>query len=174
MSHITTLEEAIEYVKENAWSIRNLSEEFQRNKQVALEAVKFHGVLLGYVHKDFRSDFEVVYEAVKRYNYALNDADENLKKNHDIVLAAIHYMPSSLSCAHVTLHVDYEFMLKAVKLDGECIRYGYPPFLLNRRMLFTALRYSLKPITPSYLLCRFLNDYKLCDWSLVTLWQVLV
>ena len=71
MSHITTVEEAIAYVKDDGMKLKELSEDLGRNKQVVLSAVQHSGKALQFVDDPLLRDYDVILAAVRQNGSAL-------------------------------------------------------------------------------------------------------
>ena len=82
------LPEVIENIRNNKQILgyfKNLVEEFKKDKEIVLEAVKNHGYALEYASERLRDETEVVLEAVKNYGDALYYTSVELRKDKDIL-----------------------------------------------------------------------------------------
>ena len=89
-----TREEALKLVQEDGSELQNLAEEFKKDKEIVLEAVKQRG-FLQYADVSFKKDREIVLEAVRQNGGALHHADDSLKSDPEIL--AIFYNKDKLN-----------------------------------------------------------------------------
>lgn len=85
-------QEALEMVRKNGHSIIQLTEEQQKDKSLALEAVKECGLSL-YFLKYFKNDKDVVFEAIKQHGMATEHMGEELKKDLFFINDIIEFNP---------------------------------------------------------------------------------
>ena len=72
--------EALEIVKDDGFALETLSEEFKKDRDVVLEAIKTSGMGgLQHADKSFYTDRDLILIAVMKDGRCLNRADKNLK-----------------------------------------------------------------------------------------------
>lgn len=83
-------EEALRAVHKYEWALRDLSEEFRNDAEIAMEAVKNHAWwALRYASPELKNNPGIVLTAVQNDGSALMWASEELKSSPEIVLAGI-------------------------------------------------------------------------------------
>ena len=133
--------EAIEIVKEDGFALETLSEEFKKDRDVVLEAIKTSGMGgLQNADKKFYKDRDLILIAVTKDGICLNRADENLKKDKEIVLAACKNNGDALGDAHDTLKKDKEIVLVAVKNSGWALQHADENLKKDRDIVIEAVK----------------------------------
>jgi len=133
--------EAIEIVKEDGFALETLSEEFKKDRDVVLEAIKTSGMGgLQNADKKFYKDKDLILIAVTKDGICLNRADENLKKDKEIVLAACKNNGDALGDAHDTLKKDKEIVLVAVKNSGWALQHADENLKKDRDIVIEAVK----------------------------------
>ena len=133
--------EALEIVKEDGFALETLSEEFKKDRDVVLEAIKTSGMGgLQNADKKFYKDRDLILIAVTKDGICLNRADENLKKDKEIVLAACKNNGDALGDAHDTLKKDKEIVLVAVKNSGWALQHADENLKKDRDIVIEAVK----------------------------------
>ena len=133
--------EALEIVKEDGFALETLSEEFKKDRDVVLEAIKTSGMGgLQHADKSFYKDRDLILIAVTKDGICLNRADENLKKDKEIVLAACKNNGDALGDAHDTLKKDKEIVLVAVKNSGWALQHADENLKKDRDIVIEAVK----------------------------------
>jgi hypothetical protein len=133
--------EALEIVKDDGFALETLSEEFKKDRDVVLEAIKTSGMGgLQYADKSFYKDRDLILIAVKKNGRCLNRADENLKKDREIVFAALENDGDALGDAHDTLKKDKEIVLVAVKNSGWALQHADENLKKDRDIVIEAVK----------------------------------
>jgi hypothetical protein len=104
--------------------------------------VKQHGSAIRYADENFRKDNEIVLEAVKKDGYALEYADDSFKKNKEIVLIAVKNQGASIQFSDESFRKDKEIILEAVKNDGTALEYADDSFKKNKEIVLIAVKNS--------------------------------
>ena len=133
--------EALEIVKDDGFALETLSEEFKKDRDVVLEAIKTSGMGgLQHADKSFYTDRDLILTAVMKDGRCLNRADENLKKDKEIVLAACKNAGDALADAHDTLKKDKEIVLVAVKNSGWALQHADENLKKDRDIVIEAVK----------------------------------
>ena len=133
--------EALEIVKDDGFALDTLSEEFKKDRDVVIEAIKTSGMGgLQYADKSFYTDRDLILTAVMKDGRCLNRADENLKKDKEIVLAACKNAGDALADAHDTLKKDKEIVLVAVKNSGWALQHADENLKKDRDIVIEAVK----------------------------------
>ncbi len=133
--------EALEIVKDDGFALETLSEEFKKDRDVVLEAIKTSGMGgLQHADKSFYKDRDLILTAVMKDGICLNRADENLKKDKEIVLAALENNGDALADAHDTLKKDKEIVLVAVKNSGWALQHADENLKKDRDIVIEAVK----------------------------------
>ena len=133
--------EALEIVKADGFALETLSEEFKKDRDVVLEAIKTSGMGgLQNADKKFYKDRDLILIAVTKDGICLNRADENLKKDKEIVLAACKNNGDALGDAHDTLKKDKEIVLVAVKNSGWALQHADENLKKDRDIVIEAVK----------------------------------
>ena len=83
-------------LKYDGAQLRHLSDEFQKDKEIVMIAVKHCGYALRYASVELKDDRQVVMEALKKDGCALQYASERLRNTERVVLAAIRQNKGAL------------------------------------------------------------------------------
>ena len=133
--------EALEIVKDDGFALETLSEEFKKDRDVVIEAIKTSGMGgLQHADKSFYKDRDLILIAVTKNGRCLNRADENLKKDREIVLAACKNDGDALGDAHNTLKKDKEIVLVAVKNSGWALQHADENLKKDRDIVIEAVK----------------------------------
>ena len=160
--------EALEIVKEDGFALETLSEEFKKDRDVVLEAIKTSGMGgLQNADKKFYKDRDLILIAVTKDGICLNRADENLKKDKEIVLAACKNNGDALGDAHDTLKKDKEIVLVAVKNSGWALQHADENLKKDRDIVIEAVKRDGTAI--EYLDESFKNDREIVLKAVSTL-----
>ena len=118
--------EALKIVQESGSELENLPDEFKKDKDVVLAAVKQeeYGLAFKYADESFKKDKEIVLIAVKKYGRSLEYADDSFKKDKNIVLAAVKQDGLALEYADKKLRADKKIILEAIKEHHSLLRYA--------------------------------------------------
>ena len=81
---------------------------FHYDREIVLEAVKFHGASFGYVtNKEFLKDEEIILEAIKSHDYGVLDScDESLFKNKKFMIKVLNLDSGALDYVDENLKND--------------------------------------------------------------------
>lgn len=118
-----------------------ITEAFNNNKELVLEAVKRDGRALKHASLELKGDNVVAQAAVEQDGIALEHASNELKKNKKIVLAAVKQGGTALQYASDDLKKDREIVQAAIEQNGAAIKYA------NKSIIDDAL---VKLALPSY------------------------
>ena len=122
--------------------LENLPDEFKKDKDVVLAAVKQNVHALEYADDSLKKDKEIVLIAVKQDGDALRYADESLKKDKEIVLIAVKQYGTTLEYADDSLKKDKEVVLLAVKQSGYALKYADDSLKKDREIVLEAVKAS--------------------------------
>ena len=120
--------------------LENLPDEFKKDKDVVLAAIKQGGSNIQYADESLKKDKEIVLEAVKQEGYALEYAGESLKKDREIVLEAVKQYANALEYADESLKQDKEIVLAAVKNYGAAFEYADESLKQDKEIILIAIK----------------------------------
>ena len=120
---------------------KNLSDEFKKDREFVLLAVKANGYCFEYADETIKKDREFILEAVSSSNAGvLRYADESFRKDREIVLSAVKSDGHALQYADQSFAKDREIVLSAVERNGYAIKYADVSFKKDRVIVLAAVQ----------------------------------
>lgn len=119
-----TREEALKLVRENGYNLRLLGKEFQKDREIVLEAVRNNGNAYKRV-KALKNDIEVIEETIKNCRSILFSKffPNWIFKNKEIMLLAVTHNSHSTKLFDKDLFEDIDFIAECLKVSPESIKW---------------------------------------------------
>ena len=108
----------------NKFSLLNISQDLQNDKDIVIAAVSQSGLMLQYTNDIMKNDKDVVLAAIKSSPVSLIYASLNIKDDKDIILIAVSQFGYLLKYASTNLQNDKDVVLAAVEEHGNALLYA--------------------------------------------------
>ena len=108
----------------NNFSLFNISQDLQNDKDIVIAAVSQSGLILQYTNDIMKNDKDVVLAAIKSSPVSLIYASLNIKNDKDIILIAVSQFGYLLKYASTNLQNDKDVVLAAVEEHGNSLLYA--------------------------------------------------
>jgi len=125
----------IELIKNNTYSLVNVSNEWGGDKDVVLTAVKNNGHNLKFASDDLRNDRDIVLAAIKTNGCCLMYASDELRNNKKMVLKSVCENFISLQYASNELRNDIEVITFAASKNINSLRYASEKLINNKEFM---------------------------------------
>ena len=107
-------------------STRNIIEDYNKNSEIALKAVKKHWYAIEYINPNIDKYKEIALEAVKKNGMSLEYIDKNNKEYREIALEAIKENALAIQYLDKNIEGYKEIIIEAVKKKYYALRYVEP------------------------------------------------
>ena len=129
--HKYNIDESISYEYEKQESInesitkkiKELQNDLQNDKKLALNVIKKNALMLFSVNKELLNDKEFMLEAIKLNSWSLQYASEELKNNKEFIIEAIKTNSNAMIYVNEELKKDKEVVLTAI--NNNCYAFQY-------------------------------------------------
>eukprot|EP00547_Thalassionema_nitzschioides_P017244 CAMPEP_0194244600 /NCGR_PEP_ID=MMETSP0158-20130606/11645_1 /TAXON_ID=33649 /ORGANISM="Thalassionema nitzschioides, Strain L26-B" /LENGTH=230 /DNA_ID=CAMNT_0038980145 /DNA_START=148 /DNA_END=836 /DNA_ORIENTATION=- len=146
---ITTVQECIEFVKQNKKGMLHsrVKPWLEKNdRRVVLAGVSKYGIHLAHTVKTennncLRNDKQIVLVAVQQNGHALKFASEGLKQDPDVVMKAVQQSGQALQYASLYLRRNNKaIVLAAVRQNGKALEHAGPLLREKEEIVLEAVR----------------------------------
>ncbi len=132
---------ALAAVKVHGIYFKHIAVKFRAEKEMLLIALKsdMAGMYLQYASIELQADREIVLAAVTNDGHALQWASKELQADREIVLTAVSNHGLALQCASKKLQADREIVAIAVNNYGKALKYANSIYQNNKEIVLVAL-----------------------------------
>ena len=133
-------EVALAAVQRDPSMLSKISKALRSDREIVLAAVQQHGRSLQYADGDAKTDPEVVEAALKRDGLAIRFASQEHKLDKAFGLLAVRQNGWALELLGDELKADREIVLEAVAQEGQAFKFAHDELKSDRELMLIALR----------------------------------